>query len=339
MANNQVDPNITNNAVFELPKITLEQAPDQTALATSKVNSDIAKGNTSIIKSNLNSSLPPKVRLTNLINQNRASIQQKLVPFVLALLSSFGGETIQAVVLNKTSSIDQILDLIDCPSQDKINKLIQQRNKLVKQINNIYNIIKTATITVTGINILISILEIAVTVSKAIPYPATGVPPLGLPPLTAGMQNTLSDALRIVQEQIKSTKKVLDVVTIALASFGILLGIILELLGTLDKLLQHCAQETNMDLEAINDEINALSNPIIQTTQSTQNNNNTYKGFKLEVVINEKNTSKVIQRYAQAVTPQGVPVLKTDPSFASDPQVLIDNLKFIIDSNPNLTAE
>ena len=64
-----------------------------------------------------------------------------------------------------------------------------------------------------------------------------------------------------------------------------------------------------------------------------------YKGFKLEVVINEKNTSEYIQRYAQALTKQGVPVLKTEPSFASDPQVLINQLKFIIDSNPNLTAE
>jgi hypothetical protein len=338
MADNTIDPNAINNAAFELPNITLEQAPDQTALATSKVNSDIAKGNTGVIKANLNSSLPPKVRLTNLINQNRVSIQQKLIPFVLALLSSFGGEAIQAVVLNKLP-VDQMLDLVDCPSQNKINKLISQRSKLVKQINNIYSVVKVTTLTVASINVLLPILQTAVATAKAVPYPATGIPPLGLPPTTVGLQNTLSDALREIQEQIKTTDKILNVVTIALASFGILLGIILGLLEALDKLLQHCAQTTNMNLEAINDDINALSNSTIQTTQNTQNNNNTYKGFKLEVVINEKNTSKAIQRYAQAVTPQGVPVLKTEPSFASDPQVLIDNLKFIIDSNPNLTAE
>ena len=56
-------------------------------------------------------------------------------------------------------------------------------------------------------------------------------------------------------------------------------------------------------------------------------------------IINEKNTSKYIQRYAQAVNSQGIPVLKTEPSFASDPAVLISQLKFIIDSNPNITAE
>jgi hypothetical protein len=55
--------------------------------------------------------------------------------------------------------------------------------------------------------------------------------------------------------------------------------------------------------------------------------------------LDEVNQSKYPRRYAQALSKQGVPVLKTDSSFASNPQVLIDQLKFIIDSNPNLTAE
>ena len=51
------------------------------------------------------------------------------------------------------------------------------------------------------------------------------------------------------------------------------------------------------------------------------------------------NQIKYPRRFAQALNKQGVPVLKTESSFASNPQVLIDQLKFIIDSNPNLTAE
>ena len=105
----------------------------------------------------------------------------------------------------------------------------------------------------------------------------------------------------------------------------------------LDSLFQHCAEVKNDNFESLNNEINALANSTVESTQTPDGN--IYKGFKLEIVINEKNTSKFIQRYAQALTKQGVPVLKTDPSFASNPQVLIDQLKFIIDSNPNLTAE
>lgn len=92
-----------------------------------------------------------------------------------------------------------------------------------------------------------------------------------------------------------------------------------------------------MNFEAINDEINALANSTVTATQNSDTN--TYKGFTLGVKIDEKNESKYIKRYAVAQNKQGVEVLKTDSSFASNPAVLISQLKFIIDSNPNITAE
>ena len=75
------------------------------------------------------------------------------------------------------------------------------------------------------------------------------------------------------------------------------------------------------------------------TIVATQSEDNTYKGFTLSVKIDEKNNSKYIKRYAAAQNKQGVIVLKTESSFASDPSILISQLKFIIDSNPNITAE
>jgi hypothetical protein len=64
-----------------------------------------------------------------------------------------------------------------------------------------------------------------------------------------------------------------------------------------------------------------------------------YKDFKLELKLDDTNSSKYPKHYAQALNKQGVPVLKTESSFTSDNQTLISELKFIIDSNPNLTAE
>jgi hypothetical protein len=63
-----------------------------------------------------------------------------------------------------------------------------------------------------------------------------------------------------------------------------------------------------------------------------------YRGFTLEIKLDESNNSKYPRRFAQALNVQGVPVLKTESSFASDPQVLLNELKFIIDSSPNLSA-
>jgi len=61
-------------------------------------------------------------------------------------------------------------------------------------------------------------------------------------------------------------------------------------------------------------------------------NGNTFRGFTFEIKLDPKNTSKYPKRFAQALNVTGVPVLISDSSFASNPQVLIDQLKFIIES-------
>jgi formyltetrahydrofolate synthetase len=119
-----------------------------------------------------------------------------------------------------------------------------------------------------------------------------------------------------------------------------LLGSILNLLNMLDILIQQCSQDQNIPFTTINNELNLLVNQSTGISNSVViATDNTYKGFALEIKLDETNTTQYKKRYAQALNRQGVPVLKTESSFASDPQVLIDQLKFIIDSNPNLTAE
>jgi hypothetical protein len=200
----------------------------------------------------------------------------------------------------------------------------------------------TTLTTILGITtVVISIIQTGITLAKANPYPSTGIPPLGLPPLTAGAQTSIASFVAELENQIKVKNKTLTTITLSVGSFAIFLGIILKFLKMLDIILEHCAENQNMNLEKINDEINALANPTVVATQNNSDNQdvNTYKGFTLAVKIDSTNTSKYIRRYAVAQNKQGVPVLKTDSSFASDPSVLISQLKFIIDSTPNITAE
>jgi hypothetical protein len=231
---------------------------------------------------------------------------------------------------------EQLIGLVNCPSSAKIQSVIKQRNSLVNQINGMYKITTTLT-TILGITTtVITVVKTAIQLAKANPYPAIGVPP-ALPPLTSGIQTTISSFVTELENQIKVTNKTLTTITLSVGSFAIFLGIILKFLNMLDIILQYCAEDQTMDLEQINDEINALANPTVAATQN--DNTNTYKGFTLGVKIDEKNESKYIRRYAVAQNKQGVDVLRTDSSFASDPAVLISQLKFIIDSNPSITAE
>jgi len=82
----------------------------------------------------------------------------------------------------------------------------------------------------------------------------------------------------------------------------------------------------------INSLINIEDNNIIKNLQSsTPNSDNTYKGFKLEILLDDKNDLRFPKRYAVAKTPNGVIVLRTESSFASSVNVLLEEIKFIID--------
>ena len=236
---------------------------------------------------------------------------------------------------------DQLIGLIDCPTAAKVQSAINQRNSIVGQINGMYDIIKRLA-TILGITAtVITTIQLAIKLAESNPYPATGVPPLGLPPVTTGLQAKISSFIAKIKNEIIVNEKTISTINITIASFASFLGIIIKFLDILDVILQSCAENQDMSLEQINDEINSLANPTVAATQNNSDNQsiNTYKGFTLGVKIDEKNESKYIRRYAVAQNKQGVDVLKTDSSFASDPSVLINQLKFIIDTNPNITAE
>ena len=323
---------------YEVPRILMPTAPDVTATSTDKVNQEILTEETALIKQQGNSELSPSERLANMANNKKEELKKTLIPFIIKLLAPFGAVALQAVI--SKIPLDKIKNQVLCPNQAKILELINKRNKLVKQINNVYNTITTLSKVLTGINIAITAIQAGILVLETLPYPATGFPPLGLPPLTTGIIETTGTGKDKLKEALKKANVVISIVTLSLAAFGAVLGIVLRLLNSLDALIQQCAQEQDIPFETINTELNIFVNQSTGVSNSAViADDNTYKGFALEIKLDEASTSKYPRRFAQALTKQGVPVLKTDSSFASDPQVLLNQLKFIIDSNPQLTAE
>jgi hypothetical protein len=267
--------------------------------------------------------LPPQAKVIITIDVQKEEIKKILIPYIIKLLIPFGIIAVQAVV--SKIDLEKIKDQILCPRQDKILELINKRNKLVRKINSIYKTITSISRILVGVNTAITAIQVGILAITVVPFPAP-----------AGVTSALGD----LKDELKKAQIVVNIITLALAAFGAVLGIILRLLNALDILIRECAQSQNIPFETINTELNIFIN------QSTGINNsaviasdNTYKGFKLEIKLDETNSIKYPRRYAQALTKTGIPVLKTDSSFASDPQVLLDQLKFIIDSNPQLTAE
>jgi hypothetical protein len=58
-----------------------------------------------------------------------------------------------------------------------------------------------------------------------------------------------------------------------------------------------------------------------------------YKGFTFEIIEDDNLNLSISRRYAVAKNTQGIVLLKTDPSFTNDPNILIEELRFLIDRN------
>ena len=104
---------------------------------------------------------------------------------------------------------------------------------------------------------------------------------------------------------------------------------------SIDGLLQECAEEDDLGLEVINQELLDLAeeeeddgNPIISSTN----------GFFFSVETDDSNPVGTLKRRrAIAKDARGVTLLKGELSFSSSDQVLIDELIFYIQQN-NLKA-
>lgn len=321
---------------------------DNSNILISQINQVLNNQELNTTKTLLSSGLF-EVKLLNFFNSKKEEIQTRLIPFIVKQLTPFGSDAVQFIVNNKkifevntppqevALLLGDLKNKISCPNKNEISKLINKRNNTATQINNLYQNIKVIDKTTTSTNGVLTAIQTGITFIRSIPYPATGIPPLGLPPLTIGVIETIGATADQLQTRLNTSRVVLNDLNITAASFGSLLGSSLNLLNVLDILIQQCVEDQNISFVEINDEINSL-NSQSQNIEQTQQNL-IYKGFKLELQLDKSNSSKYPRRFAQALNKQGVPVLKTESSFASNPQVLIDQLKFIIDSNPNLTAE
>ena len=130
-------------------------------------------------------------------------------------------------------------------------------------------------------------------------------------------------------------------------TLGILSIILLTLIPILDTLISELSDlkdqlreiDNKLDLQTIDSgnllALNTLLNSIKQPKDET------YKGFRL-VVKEDQNPKTFVKdsikrHYAVAIDKDGVEVIKSEYSYTLDPQVLIDQIKIIIDSR-NLQA-
>ena len=259
------------------------------------------------------------------INKLVDNIKTKLIPLSISLLLTFG--------ISKLTQANRKT----CPTPDTLNNVIRTRNRVVRQLNQLFQSITINTALALAFTALANILRGVRLSMDALPLPqAFGGPgPVGLVfaqpySLTAKLQQ-INDELEKLENANKETSRA-TLVSLVFLIAGV--TTIVLLLKSIDNMTQECSEEngvTDLELEAINQELLDLAeegeedgNPIISNTN----------GFIFSVETDNSNPVGTLKRrFAVAKDSRGITLLKGEPSFSSSDQILIDELVFYIQQN------
>jgi len=236
------------------------------------------------------------------------------------------------------------------PNSPTIQKIITIRNGLVVSLNTIGKQLDNITQTITSLSTFLSLTEIVLTSldtvktllsagSKFIPSPP-GVPGA----ITSG----LADLESIIRKKLftPTGEARLPKVAASIAAAAVPISIIniyiqqlVGILSALDIKLKQCVP--NLASDSSLPGLTPLSDTIVsiaaqQTLANQTINETTYNGFLIE--IETVPYTPTVNRYrAVGKNQSGITLVQTDLSFTLEPQILINELKLIIDKD-NLKA-
>jgi len=280
-------------------------------------------------------------RLSQLLQKRSSTLKTVLVTALTAEITQFGISNIKELIDQtlpgqQQISLDKLLEKLPklCPTKRKIEQIITIRNRYTDQINTFFTNVQRLSTGLTGTQQVAQAISIGITVTSTVRKAANAA--LAFVPVTPGAAPSSINILKDLEDEIKprldKILKTVGVLTSTIAFVAAILNTIIQLLKILDTLILLCSQQLGIPFDEINNLLNSLDNQLISNLQNTTSDtNNTYKGFKFEIVLDVTNNTKYPKRFVVAKDKFGVILLKSDSSFAPNPQILIDELKFIID--------
>jgi len=245
-----------------------------------------------------------------------------------------------------------------CPPPKKIEQIINIRNNALEQANSISNTLDQVTKTVglanTGINTLVGIIK-GINATRLGASIAAKLIPFGLPGVVPATLNDLDTAVTKLTFDVEGNSKIppikssVDGISVPIALLSSTILQFTTILGQLDNNIKSCiGADSNLEIDS---NLGADSNPgfklnpispnlievaNIQKQLNQSPNSSTYQGFIIEV--EEVPFSPTVnRRKAVGKNQDGIVLIETELSFTPSNQVLIDELKFIIDRD-NLKA-
>lgn len=266
---------------------------------------------------NIALSIPEKVIVVrrNAIYKMTNTILFKLLPIAIGLLLLFG--------ITKIADLKKAI----CPTPDQLKQAARRRNRLVRQLNQIYIMVAVNTALAALFTYIAGQLRGVKLQIQNLPLPL-GLPP-GAPPYA--VISNLEEVKKVLDQFIEDNKKLNKQLLIALIFLVAALIIILLILKALDQLIFECAPNSGIELEEINQELRDLEKEAEANAVAPTNQIN---GFIIEVqTVDQNAVGDLKRRQAVGKNAQGVILIKGDASFSAEDTVLINELAYYIQSN------
>lgn len=269
-------------------------------------------------------------------------------------LKQQGLERLSTLILNKgiqikdqiePQLIEKILNKLNsvvnnaCLPPNELESLIILRNNIVGQLNVIGSSLDSA-ISIIGItnNTLNTLLGIAAGIRAAKPaaIAAAAVPASGSPFASLVLNlNEILDKLKydnLGNPKFQKIKTALDLSAPAISIAAVFINQVINTLNSIDTILKRCSP--NSTIAPVNEGLIQISQQ--QTQANTTINQETYNGFVIRVEEIPFNAT-LARRKAVGINQSGIKLIETELSFTTNPELLISELKFIIDRD-NLKA-
>ena len=274
-------------------------------------------------------------RLGSLILKQSQKLSKFVIPLAFNLIKEYGIDKLEAALEEESDSIDELREQLKeefCNVQ--LPQIIAKRNNAVDYLNNTGRILDTLTISVNFGASFAEILETLIKILRGASFTinqASKTIPL-IPGAVVSAVNdltTIADTITFKPDgtpNIPPLKITAAQVSPAFATVQSTIVRCVDLLDRLDILITLC--DPNANLTGISDSINTVYDN--ELVAAATENDGTYKGFILEIE-SIPFTDTVNKNRAVGKNRSGIILISTESSFASNPQVLIDELKFIID--------
>jgi len=240
------------------------------------------------------------------------------------------GSIILIIVRQQLQLEDRLLTAIDteinkfkdsCPPREVLLKTIEIKNNINSVLSNIEKAINNTKTSSNTVNNILTGSELLISIATLLPVPNQFT--------TLGVTNTFATRLIDLKEAIKVGKglsKSLNDLSQTLR--GIVVSVQAKI-DLLDQVIFRCTEETDISFQATNNTINDLTE---NTTEQLFNSSVFYKGLSLEIVFDEQNLTTLKKRFGRATDPRGVVKFKTNVTFSTDSNIIIEELKLLIDN-------